>query len=402
VKSLLLHPGTQYSHRLAYQLNRVGCLHTFITGIAFAADASLLKWMPGFLTSKIDNRILDGSIKRAQLKTIPLPELVALFRLFRGGDMEEVLHQRNLTFQNKVPQYLLEKADNVVGFDTSSWVMEERVKKLNKPFFLDQSIAHPREKERIYEQLRTRYPDWSEHIRPKNESGIQVEEMEYSLATKVVVASTFTKNSLICHNVPAAKIIVNPYGVGKDFFRRKSKDSGDGKTRFLYLGLLGARKGLPFLLETWKETELHQEAELWIAGPTSALALTAIRNVLGVSYKGRVPYRDIPNLLDECDCLVFPSFFEGFGQVILEAMAAGLPVITTEATAGPDIIESGRDGFIIRSGDRKHLSEIMKQVANDRALCYKMGKLAVEKAKSFSWDAYGDRWRKIIASELGV
>ena len=310
--------------------------------------------------------------------------------------MEEVLHQRNLTFQNKVPQHLLEKADSVVGFDTSSWIIEERVEKLNKPFFLDQSIAHPREKERIYEQLRMRYPDWSEQIRPKKKSGIHVEEMEYELATKVVVASTFTKNSLISQRVPASKIIVNPYGVGNEFFRHKGNEARSRKTRFLYLGLLGARKGLPFLLEAWKEMELHQHSELWIAGPANSLALTSIENVPGVSYKGRVPYRDIPNLLDECDCLVFPSFFEGFGQVILEAMAAGLPVITTEATAGPDIIEHGKDGFIIRSGDTKHLSATMKQMANDKALCYNMGKLATAKARSFSWDAYGDRWKKIL------
>ena len=399
MKALLIHPGTQYSHRLAFQLNRVGYLYTFITGIAFTKEAPFLKWMPGFLTSKIANRILDGSIKYNQLKTIPLPELRALFRLSRGGDMEEVLHQRNLTFQNKVPQHLLEKADSVVGFDTSSWIIEERVEKLNKPYFLDQSIAHPREKERIYEQLRVRYPDWSEYIQPKNESSIYVEEREYALARKVVVASTFTKNSLMRQNVPASKIVVNPYGVGNEFFRNKGKEKGSRKTRFLYLGLLGARKGLPFLMEAWKEMELHREAELWIAGPANSVALSAIENVPGVSYKGKVPYRDIPKLLDECDCLVFPSFFEGFGQVILEAMAAGLPVITTEATAGPDIIEHGKDGYLIKSGDKSDLCNLIKLLAGDRARCYEMGKAATEKAKSFSWEAYGDRWKEILNLE---
>ena len=54
-----------------------------------------------------------------------------------------------------------------------------------------------------------------------------------------------------------------------------------------------------------------------------------------MTYKGRIPFQEIPELLNCCDCLVFPSFFEGFGQVILEAMASGLPVIATDEVSKP-------------------------------------------------------------------
>jgi starch synthase len=399
VKTLLAHPGTQYSHRLACQLNRVGSLYKFITGIAFVPDNWLLQWMPEFFKSKIANRILECSINSNQLKNIPAPELQALYRLFREEEMEMVIYRRNLSFQNKIQQKFLAGAEAVVGFDTSSWILAERAKKSDKPFFLDQSIAHPREKEKVYNDLRERYPDWSENILSKQEHDIQIEELEYSLATKIVVASSFTKDSLLQHGIKASKIVVNPYGVGKDFFRRKRNNQSRPKTRFLYLGLLGARKGLPLLVEAWKATELHQVAELWIAGPSSPFALTLVDGLPGASYKGKIPYREIPELLDECDCLVFPSFFEGFGQVILEAMAAGLPVITTDATAGPDIIEHGKDGYIIKAGDKDDLCNVLTLLANDRDLCYAMGMAATEKARGFSWEAYGDRWKEILNLE---
>ena len=398
VKTLLLHPGTQYSHRLACQLNRVGYLYKFITGIAITANDSLLKWLPDIIRTKISNRILDCSLSAEQVKSIPVPELLALFQLWRGKNMESVMHQRNISFQRSIPRKHIETAECFIGFDTSSWILAEQVTKIKKPFFLDQSIAHPREKERIYADLRTNYPTWAEGIQQKEDRYIHVEETEYALATRIVVASSFTKESLIRQGVTAEKICMNPYGVSESFFRKRDKPERKNKIRFLYLGLLGVRKGLPFLLETWKEFELHCIAELWLAGPASEDVQLIVQSIEGVQYKGKIPFQQMPTLIKECDSLVFPSFFEGFGQVILEAMAGGLPVITTDATAGPDIIENGTDGLLIRAGDKKSLAENMSRLAHDPSLCIEMGARAVEKAQSFSWDAYGDRWKRIILS----
>ena len=396
MKTLLIHPGTQYSHRLAYQLNRIGYLYKFITGIAFASDSFWLKNTPRFLKARISNRILDKSITANQIEIIPLPELTALYRLFRKHDMETVLHNRNELFQRRIKSKLIERADQVIGFDTSSWILAERAGKLNKPFFLDQSIGHPIEKDSIFSILRQHYPEWKEDIPQKEISLVRQEEEEHQLSTRIIVASMFTKNSLVKNGVPANKIILNPYGIGQEFFRKKGQTRQKGKIRFVYLGTLGARKGLPFLIETWMENELFKKAELWLAGPGSDFAITTVANTPGLTYKGRVSYSQIPDLLTSCDCLIFPSFFEGFGQVILEAMAVGLPVITTEATAGPDIIENEVDGFIIPSGNKEELIKAMRVMIDDPALCFNMGNLAQEKAKLFSWNSYGDRWKAII------
>ncbi|HEV8512993.1 MAG TPA: glycosyltransferase family 4 protein, partial [Cyclobacteriaceae bacterium] len=174
-------------------------------------------------------------------------------------------------------------------------------------------------------------------------------------------------------------------------------NDGD-KVRFLYLGSLVPAKGLPLLLDVWRENEFNERAELWMIGSATNFALKQMENVKGIKYKGKVPRAHLPTLLRQCDCLIFPSFFEGFGQVILEAMAAGLTVITTDATAGPDIIEHEKEGFLISVGDRKQLSSYMDVLIRDRSLTKNMGKLSKEKARSFSWNAYGDRWKKILLS----
>ena len=68
--------------------------------------------------------------------------------------METVLHNRNELFQRRIKSKLIERADQVIGFDTSSWILAERAGKLNKPFFLDQSIGHPIEKDSLFSILR--------------------------------------------------------------------------------------------------------------------------------------------------------------------------------------------------------------------------------------------------------
>jgi starch synthase len=398
LNSLLLHPGTQYSSHLASQLNRLGLLYRFITGLAFAPDDMTLKFMPDAVRKRLMNRILPRSIKPEQIQTIPLPELMSLSKLYLGGNMEDILYWRNKSFQEAIGLAALKPVDNVIGFDTSSWIIAEKCRILEKPFFLDQSIAHPRTKELIFKEVRKRYPNWSSAIAPKKEKNIVIEENEQRLSTKIVVASTFTKKSLIDSGIQAGKIEINPYGVGDEFMKPRNRNSGAGKVRFLYLGILGPRKGLPLLLEAWEELGLHRSAELWIAGPNNPMAEEAISKTPGAHYKGKLPFKQIPDLMSNCDCLVFPSFFEGFGLVILEAMASAMPVITTTATAGPDIIEHGIDGFVIQPGDKHALGAAMNLLAADKSLCHHMGTLAKEKAKLFSWNAYGDRWKNILYS----
>lgn len=313
--------------------------------------------------------------------------------------MEKSLAQRNEAFQKKISDGVLLDSDKIVGFDTSSWIVADRAKKLQRPFFLDQSIAHPRQKFEVFASLRHQYPKWDQDIPEKGNEHIELEEKEYDLAHRIVAASNFTRDGLIRQGIPAEKILLNPYGVSGNFFRKKERPVMGDKVRFIYLGTLGARKGLPVLLDAWMDNHLYSKAELWLAGPASDYAKESVSQIPGIMYKGRLPYSEIPGLLDASHCLVFPSFFEGFGQVILEAMAAGLPVITTEATAGPDIIENGVDGFIIQSGDKSALGKAMLQFIEDPQGCYAIGQRAQEKAMAFSWDAYGDRWNKILDSE---
>jgi starch synthase len=100
--------------------------------------------------------------------------------------------------------------------------------------------------------------------------------------------------------------------------------------------------------------------------------------------------------MSEADVFVFPSLFEGFALVILEAMAAGLPVITTPNTAGPDLIEDGKEGLIVPAGDVEALRTAMESLLNNPERARAMGRAAHEKAKEYTWERYGERWEALV------
>jgi alpha-maltose-1-phosphate synthase len=88
--------------------------------------------------------------------------------------------------------------------------------------------------------------------------------------------------------------------------------------------------------------------------------------------------------------LVLPSLFEGFGLVILEAMAQGTPVIATEHTAGPDIIKDGVDGFVVPLRSAETIAEKLDLLARDREGLIAMKSAAQRRAGSFQWESYRD------------
>jgi len=90
----------------------------------------------------------------------------------------------------------------------------------------------------------------------------------------------------------------------------------------------------------------------------------------------------------EHDLFVFPSLFEGFGLVLLEAMSQGLPCITTPHTAGPDIIDHGRDGFIVPIRDTEQIVASVRKVLTDPALLPAMKEAALAKAAEWNWQKY--------------
>lgn len=397
MRVLLAHPGTQYSAQLAKQLYRHGSLLRFWTSFALPENSLVERFIRKILPTPPDwlgHRTVPG-VPADKIRTALPLELIALARLRLGGEPQIVMHDRNEKFQRAIASRDIEQSDAIIGFDTSSNILIDRAANTGHPFILDQTIAHPRSKQRVYDSIKKQFPDWSDDLEVRASNVGAAEEAEHRKAARIVVASSFTKKTLVENRVDESKIILNPYGVNLTRFKTVHRKRENRPFRFLFAGLVCARKGIPLLLKAW-ESLRPKDAELWIVGPLTPTAETKCRDGGQVRIIGKVSNAELAAIMAESDLFVFPSYYEGFGLVLLEAMAAGLPVLTTTATAGPDMITEGSDGFIIPPGNLDALIGKMKFCLENRDQIEAVSANARATAERFSWDAYGDRWEKIL------
>lgn len=382
---LLVHPGTQHAPRLAAELEREGLLFRFWTGFARSADS---------VRGAGGKRRVDAPAEK--LRTIAWVEMTALALSRMRFPKEKLWHLRNLLFQQLVPQREIEAADVVIGFDTAAWLIGGRAVRAGKKFVLDQSVAHPLSRAGTVHAAGGDETMWPEAFVPRREDVRQAEALEHRLADAVVAASSFAKKSLLENGVLEDRIHVIPYGVGDEWIEaggaRRQRPRVPGRPfRFLYAGYVTARKGVGILLDAWREMDVSG-MELRLAGGGSIGAGNA-RNVV---FLGQTSRGDMLREMAEADAFVFPSLFEGFGLVLLEAMAAGLPVITTPNTAGPDLLRHGREGLIVPAGDSRALRRAMEGLRADPAGSRSMGECAHVTAAQFTWRRYAAAYAGLL------
>lgn len=213
---------------------------------------------------------------------------------------------------------------------------------------------------------------------------------ESSLADACVVASSFTKETLIENNIPADKISVVPYGVDASKFPQKKKyNSVNGSLNILFVGQMIQRKGLYYLLEGVKRLN-SPNINLTIVGrgTIDQNLLNNYASASNIHIKINLDHANLVNEFHRNDVLIFPSLVEGFGQVILEAMSSGIPVICTPNTAGKDLFLTGHEGIIVPIRSIDALVGTIEWCMQNKSNLADMGRIAMETAKNFTWEKF--------------
>jgi glycosyltransferase involved in cell wall biosynthesis len=177
----------------------------------------------------------------------------------------------------------------------------------------------------------------------------------------------------------------------------------DDETVFLAVGRNHPKKGFATLLAAAPRLKAQgrKKIRIVIAGlGTNALKAQAVG--LGVAREtvlieqignpaaGRLPIALPPDelvaLYQAADIFVLPSIMETFGIVLVEAMAAGLPIITSDAPGCRDIVRKGQDGLLVPPGDSAALAAAMERVLGDAGLAADLRRKSLSRAQDFAWD----------------
>jgi starch synthase len=270
--------------------------------------------------------------------------------------------------------------------DCSLWQFRE-AKRRGKFCIYDMPIGYYPVWESIETELKKRYNEWLPEHTPAVDRQVSTEHKreEMELADLVIAPCSFAERTIRAH-FPEKKIATAHYGVDLDFWTPGLPHPPAESLRFIYAGQLSLRKGTPLLLEAWQKAGLRR-AELELVG--SWQLAEAKRSTLPSNVSWRPPCSSL-GLRDyyrRADVFVFPSYFEGFGLVLGEALACGLPVICSDATAGPDIVTE-QCGRVVPAGDLDTLIESLRWFDGHRSEIPAMRQAARAVAQGVTWENY--------------
>lgn len=206
----------------------------------------------------------------------------------------------------------------------------------------------------------------------------------------VISPSAEVDRSLALIGIPAKQIIQSSFGwnVGR-FAGTAPASKPSGRLRFLFVGSVGIRKGVPTLLEAWKRVALPN-AELLIVGDVEEAYRELFRQTQSDTVS-HIPFsQDLGGYYKSADVFVFPSLEEGAPQVIYEAAGCGAAIITTPMGQAR-MIEPDQNGIVVAPDDADALAAAIRRMATDPVLLAKLKAAAFESAQTFEYGRVGKR-----------
>ncbi|MDA8375733.1 MAG: glycosyltransferase family 4 protein [Planctomycetia bacterium] len=259
---------------------------------------------------------------------------------------------------------------------------------------VDQVIAPYRELFRQQELQRQFWPGWEPaSSQPPPQSEIDQEEQTLAAVDHIVAPSRYVVESLAAIGHGPDRVSLLEYPLDASVYRPVDRTNRSGPMVLGFVGSVNLRKGIPWLVESLKLLD-PALFRCVVVGPIGLndYGMVELKKVAEVV--GPVPRAQVRAWLEKFDVFFFPSTCEGSPTVVAEAMATGLPVITS--VAGGQLIREGIDGFVCSYDQPSQYAQCISILAKDKDRRLAMGAAARQRVEQFSVDAYGRGLRKII------
>lgn len=408
---LFTHPtGNANVRHAALALHSAGLLGEYLTCISYRPGPFARALLPNRIATQLERRALPAALHGCA-STRPGREVVrhiasklnlrALTRHETGPfSVDRVYHDLDQVAARHLAKG---KFSAIYAYEDGAAAAFGAAQRLGRKKLYDLPIGYWRVAHRLMTEEVELQPEWASTIPTMRDSSAKTarKDEELGLADMVLCASNFTRSTLASAPGFRAPLVVIPYGAPAlpDNRPRPPRRPGD-PLRVLFVGSLSQRKGLSYLFSACRELGANA-VQLTVIGRHPGESCAALdRELSEVRWIPSLPHAGILDEMSRHDVFVFPSLFEGFGLVLLEAMAAGLPIISTPHTAAPDLIDDGQEGFIIPIRDSQLLAEKLDLLFRDPDRCTAMGRAARQKSQTFTWAGYGERLVAAIESTL--
>ena len=350
----------------ARELHKAGVLERVVTAIP--------RSRVGLPKAQVVNRLRWSAFRRVARRAVPRADPPLNRKVVRDFDRWAESRLGEPTVVNALSGYatqtLARAADRgvTVFCDRGSW------------HILEQRMVLDRESERIGAPR--------EHFDPFM---IDRELREYQLAARILVPSEPARQSFIRQGIDAARVVKVPYGVDISAFSPPTEERLSGA--IVSVATVGLQKGHQHLMEGFRMLR-EPNATLTLVGKVTPGWGERLRlDQGGVRATGPVSRSRVIQEMQRASVFVLASVQDGFGLVIAQAMACGLPVIATEATGIRELITDGVEGIVVPAPpDAQTLAEAMDSLLSDPDRARAMGAAARRRVESFGgWDRYGSQ-----------
>ena len=397
----LSHPtGNANLRAVAEGLEAAGVLSSFYTSIASFPNSTLFRLSRFGPLSELQRRLFAPQLQ-PYTKMYPWYEAG---RLLAGkiGASRLVQHESGVfsidAVYRSLDQYVAKKLQRgklkgiqaVYSYEDGALQTFTTAKKLGITTLYDLPIGYWRAMHRLLAQEKNSRPEWAATLTGFNDSAEKLsrKDDELRLADHIFVASSFTAATLKEYPGTLAPVSVIPYGFPEPVTNRQYPSILNRPIKLLFVGGLSQRKGIANLFEAVES--FGNKVELTIVGNKAVQGCEALDKALAKHrWIPSLPHADILKLMQQQDVFVFPSLFEGFGLVITEAMSQGTPVITTERTAGPDLIQHNENGWLTEAGNTIALATTIEHLLLNPSELRRAGELAIQTASHRPWHKYG-------------
>jgi glycosyltransferase involved in cell wall biosynthesis len=391
---LIGHPtGNPNSHQAALAHYEAGRLEAFcVPWMPTPRQTAGLRLLPGSSdhVSRLERRAFEPLLNAPHIEG-HLGEWTRMLRRMASGSVidGQMAQEANEWLMRTMRRECRRPSVSAVHCYTDcAWWPFEEAQRLGKASIYDMPTPYHAVWEQTKAVLASRYADWLPDDGLSSGPRVQPEQKrrEIELADLVLAPSAFVRDGILQHTRDK-NVALAPYGVDQEFWRpREGPERADGEIRFLHAGQCSVQKGIPALLQAW-ETAGLKSARLDLVGLWQ-LARSRLRDLpKGVTWTGPLSQKQLRQRYHDSDVLVLATFFEGRALVVGEALASGLPVLTTTASGIGDLVDDSC-GRLVQAGNLDELVAALRFFTEHRDRLPALSVAARTRAKAATWGHY--------------
>lgn len=412
MKTLVAFPSTAiFGQEAARAFDEVGALEAYFTSFAYRPEGSLAKVLEAIpktdgLRRELARRAIT-SVPADKVETRAIWEVVRTLAAKGGASaptVDKIWDYMSKDFTRAAGRRIADPAvGSVYAYEYTALEAFEAADRLGKAKILDFPSLNSRQYEELSRSQKELYPELrgvhDDYFDPLFETRQGRRDAEMVAADVIITNSSVTRESHIRGGADPNRTFAVNYGAPPTLEHASPAPDPSGPLKVIWAGTFSIRKAAHLFVQAWRGIDpSHAQANMYGA--------VALPDRLwkpapeGMTFHGSVVRPVLFDAFQNSDVMMFPTLSDGFGMVVTEAFARGLPVITTDQAGASDLVRHGENGLIIEAGNPQAIRDAIDWCLDNREALAGMRGAALETAKNWQWSHYRAALREAVTEGL--